>query len=380
MNYAQKKLARRLQSMLVLPVLLGTAALVLVSSLRQRGALREHGSNRGDDIASRVLSEQTVFAGIEGAIVAFVIVLSISWVARQIGRELGAVVDASERIGKKNFATRVAVESRLGLERVPEAFNAMAAKLEEAEESLARANERAREFGERLAHAQSLAAVGQVAASIAHEVGSPLNAILVTARLAAEDEQLPEGTKRNLESIAAQSERIGTILRKMLQLAQPPVEKSGRCDVVVVVRDVVTFVEAVLRRAKITHKLELPSAPLFAAIRADQLQQVLFNLVVNAVQAQPSGGSVLIVARADGGRVRIEVRDAGPGIADEDLHRLWEPFFTRHREQGGTGLGLPVVKHVVERVDGTVAVERAPEGGACFVLSLPAATDARSSA
>lgn len=380
MNTAQIKLARRLQSLLVLPVVAGTAALVLISSIRQRGALRTHGSTNGDDIAARVLSEQTVFAAIEGVIVAVVIVLSISWVVRQIGRELGAVVEASERIGKKHFATRVPVESRLGLERVPEAFNAMAAKLEEAEVSLARANEQARDFSERLAHAQSLAAVGQVAASIAHEVGSPLNAILVTARLASEDESLPAATKRSLDAIATQSERIGTILRKMLQLAQPPVEKAGRCDVATVSRDVITFVDAVLRRAKITSKLELPASALGAAIRADQLQQVLFNLIINAVQAQPKGGVVVIAARPDGDRVRIEVRDAGSGVEDADLPRLWEPFFTRHREQGGTGLGLPVVKHIVERAEGTVACERAPEGGASFVLSLPAAADTRSSA
>jgi|LNFM01.1.fsa_nt_gb signal transduction histidine kinase len=380
MNNAQKKLATRLHGLLVLPVVLGTAALVLLSTLRQRGALRVQSGTHGSDLVGRAVSEQAIFAAIEGALVTIVIVLSISWVARQLARELGAVVDASEQIGKKHFATRVSVESRLGLERVPEAFNAMAAALEETEESLARANERAREFGERLAHAQSLAAVGQVAASIAHEVGSPLNAILVNARLAAEDEQLPEHAKKSLEAIATQSERIGTILRRMLQLSQPPAEQAGRCDVTLVARDVLSFLDGVLRRAKITSTTELPSTALFASIRADQLQQVLFNLVNNAVQAQPSGGAIVIAARADGDRVCVEVRDAGPGVAEADLPRLWEPFFTRFRERGGTGLGLAVVKHLIERASGEITVGRAPEGGCLFSISLPAAIEPRAGA
>ncbi len=375
MTGAQRKVATRLQLLLLAPIALGTTVLVALSIKRQHDVLSSHSARGGEDVAALVIRDQILFAVLEGAAVMVVVALAVSWLARQLGRELGAIVHGAERVGAHEFSTRVVVESRLGLERVPEAFNAMAEKLESAERALATASEQAQEFNERLAHAQSLAAVGQVAASIAHEVGSPLNAILVNARMAAEDEQCPESARGAFESIAVQSDRIGSILRRMLQLSQPPEERAGSSDVRLVVQDVFNFVSGLLRKAKVEGKLETPAAPLIAAVRAEHLQQALFNLVVNATQEQANGGRVVIAARREQDRAIVEVRDAGAGVRDEDLERLWEPFFTRKRERGGTGLGLAVVKSIVERAHGTVSVQRAPEGGACFVLSLPLASD-----
>lgn len=374
MNDAQRKLVLRLQLMLVVPVALGSAALVALSIARQRSLLNRQ-ATRGAEIAAQVIREEIAYAALEGVTVTVIIALAVAWLAKQLGRELGAIVHGAARVGAQDLSARVAVESKLGLEGLPRAFNAMAEQLESTQVALSRASEQAQEFNERLAHAQSLAAVGQVAASIAHEVGSPLNAILVNARMAAEDEDCPPHTRKSLESIATQSDRIGAILRRMLQLSQPLDASEGRCDVRAVVNDVFAFVGGVLRKSRVVGAVELPSHPLRAQIRAEHLQQALFNLVVNAVQEQTSGGRVVLAARRDGDRVRVEVRDAGTGVPEQDLAQLWEPFFTRKRERGGTGLGLPVVKSIIERVNGKVAVERAPEGGACFALLLPLASD-----
>ncbi len=374
MNRSQKKLASRLQLLLVLPVAVGTATLIALSTLRRHGALSAHSAHADAEPIAQALREQATFALLEGVALIAIVVAVVSWFVRQLATELGAIVHGAEQIGAHEFTARIAVESKLGLERVPEAFNAMAARLEESEAALARANERAQAFNERLAHAQSLAAVGQVAASIAHEVGSPLNAILVNARMAAEDDDCPPATKKSLEAIAAQSDRIGAVLRRMLQLSQPPAESAGDSDVRAVIQDVFVFVQGLLRKGRIEGSIDAPSEPLRASIRAEHLQQALFNLVVNATQELSAGGRLVIAARRDGERVRVEVRDSGAGVAEEDVAQLWEPFFTRKRERGGTGLGLPVVKSLVERVGGAVSVERAREGGACFVLSLPIAS------
>lgn len=374
MNDAQRKLVLRLQLMLVVPVALGSATLVALSIARQRSLLNKQ-ATRGAEIAAQVIREEIAYAAFEGVTVTVIIALAVAWLAKQLGRELGAVVHGAARVGAQDLSARVAVESKLGLEGLPRAFNAMAEQLESTQVALSRASEQAQEFNERLAHAQSLAAVGQVAASIAHEVGSPLNAILVNARMAAEDEDCPPHTRKSLESIATQSDRIGAVLRRMLQLSQPLDASEGQCEVRAVVNDVFAFVGGVLRKSRVVGSTELPSQPLRAQIRAEHLQQALFNLVVNAVQEQTSGGRVVLAARRDGDRARIEVRDAGTGVPEQDLAQLWEPFFTRKRERGGTGLGLPVVKSIIERVNGKVAVERAPEGGACFVLLLPLASD-----
>jgi len=142
-----------------------------------------------------------------------------------------------------------------------------------------------------------------------------------------------------------------------------------------VMQEIFHFVGGLLRKSKVEGAIDAPAAALPVAMRAEHLQQALFNLIVNAVQEQQSGGRVVLAARREGDRARIEVRDAGSGVADEDIAHLWDPFFTRKRERGGTGLGLPVVKSLVERVGGSVNVERAREGGACFVLWLPLVKD-----
>lgn len=374
MNRSQKKLATRLQLMLVLPIAAGTTLLIALSTARRHGALAQHSANPNAELVSQIVREEIVSALLEGAVLIVVVVAIVSWFARTLARELGAVVSAADRIGAHDFSQRLPVDSKLGLERIPEAFNTMAERLEASESALSKAMEKAEAFNERLAHAQSLAAVGQVAASIAHEVGSPLNAILVNARMAAEDEECPAHTKGSLEVIATQSDRIGSVLRRMLQLSQPPDESTGACDARAVMQDIFHFVGGLLRKSKVDGSIDAPPSELRVAMRAEHLQQALFNLVVNAVQEQPGGGRVVLAARRDGDRARIEVRDSGSGVRQEDHAQLWEPFFTRRRERGGTGLGLPVVKSLVERVGGAVSVERAPEGGACFVLSLPLAT------
>jgi signal transduction histidine kinase len=371
MNRAQQKLTRRLQVILVPPVLVGTALLVAVSTIRIRAALRAHASAEAQSILSSILREQTALAALEGLALAAFLLVAVGWVARQLGQELGAVVDAADRIGERRLETRVDARSQLGIERVPLAFNGMAAKLEEAQRTIDAAAIQAQEFNQRIAHVQSLSAVGQVAASIAHEVGSPLNAILLSARMAAEDEACPDELRGTLTRIADQSERIGSILRRMLQLSQPPDELRGSCDVGAAAREILAFLSPELRSARVSSRLELPTERLTAAIQSDRLQQVLFNLVINAAQEQPDGGTVVISARREDERARIEVRDAGPGVREEARDRLWEPFYTDKRNRGGTGLGLPVVKNLVERAGGAVSIERAPEGGACFVVTLP---------
>jgi signal transduction histidine kinase len=376
MNRAQKKFSRRLRWLLILPVLVATAAHVLLSTLRVQGLLRARGSEEARSLAESVAREQVGLALLEGLGLAFALGLVASWVARRLGSELGAVIDATDRIAAQELGTRVPAQSLLGLERVPEAFNAMAERLEASQRALNRADATAAEFGDRVRQAQALAAVGQVAATIAHEVGSPLNTILITTRMAAEDPSCPAAQRETFDRIGAQTERIGTILRRMLKLAQPPSDERGACDVGESVREIVGFMSSELRRANIECRILLPDRRVTAAIRGDHLQQALFNLLVNATHEQPRGGRIDVHAcEADGG-VRIDVTDDGPGLREQDRAHLWEPFYSGRRAAGdphATGLGLAVVKHLIERVGGTVAATNADEGGARFSLWLPLA-------
>ena len=226
---------------------------------------------------------------------------------------------------------------------------------------------------QRMLQAEQLAAVGQLAASVAHEIGAPLTAITVAV------EQLLRRRcgacaygSRDLELILSQSRRIAQLSRRLVDLARPGDPVLERTDVQVVVREAYELVLATLQRAGITPRLLVPSV--LPPVRADahQLQQVVINLLLNAQHALGGQGSVEVTVRAAEPWVEIVVADDGPGIAPEDLPKIFLPFFSR---SGGTGLGLPLARQIVHAHGGTIDV-RSPSGaGATFTVRLPVADD-----
>lgn len=230
-----------------------------------------------------------------------------------------------------------------------------------------------------LHQAQTLAVAGQVAATLGHEIGSPLNVILGRARIAAEREDLPDEDRAVFTSIAAQAERITKILSQFLTLARPPRhDADARTDVAKVAREVVSFLGHECRRRKVVAAVDADE-PVVVAVEHDQLFQVVFNLCMNAVQAQPDGGRLRVrvwreVAPPDASpRAMVEVADDGPGIAAELRGRVFDPFFSTKLSQGGTGLGLAVVAGTVKELGGRVTVDQGGDElrGARFVVELP---------
>lgn len=237
-----------------------------------------------------------------------------------------------------------------------------------------------------LNRAQMLAVAGQVAATLGHEIGSPLNVILGRARLASEREDLTDDVRATFTSIATQCARISKVVSQLLTLARPP--SSGRAsitDAVTTAHEVVSFLSYECRKRQILARVEAPDTPVRARVGHDRLFQVLFNLAMNALQAQPDGG-VLIVSVDETAEpdpagtvrrlVRMTVRDAGPGVPEGLRGKVFDPFFSTRLADGGTGLGLAVVAGIVRDLDGRVTVDASddPETpGAAFTVTLPAA-------
>lgn len=222
----------------------------------------------------------------------------------------------------------------------------------------------------RMVEAEQLAAVGQLAASVAHEIGAPLTAISVAVEYLLKREcGACRFASRDLEVILTQTRRIAQLSRRLVDLARPGEPTRQAIDLNAVIRDGFDLVEKQLRSAGIEGKLELdPSLPM---IQADphQVQQVLINLLLNAQRAMADGGGRLEVrTRRRGGWVVLEVADTGPGIAAEDVSRIFLPFFSR---SGGTGLGLPLARQIVHKHGGTIEVVTGPSGGATFTVQLP---------
>jgi two-component system, NtrC family, sensor kinase len=246
-----------------------------------------------------------------------------------------------------------------------------------------RIDEMARRIAERselqaaLARGDRLATVGVMSAQVAHEINNPLTTVLGYARLLLEDK--PEGhpDRPGLELIADEAERMKMIVAGLLDYARAPaVPARGPGDVAATLHHVAALVAPQLRRSRVALALALPEAPL-PAVAADNhaLQQVLVNLIQNATQAMPRGGTVSASAAAAPGDVAVIVRiaDQGPGVPAAERARIFDPFVTTKDAGVGTGLGLAVCKHLVTTWGGAIEVGDAPGGGAEFRVTIPAA-------
>lgn len=226
---------------------------------------------------------------------------------------------------------------------------------------------------QRLAQADKLASLGQLAAAIAHEVRNPLGVIRSAAQSATEAGDEHE-RQRAAQFIVSEADRLNAVVGSVLAFAKPlQVQRRPA-----VVNDVIERAIALVRGDLAAKQLRLrpQTQPVMPPLEADPdlLTQALLGLLNNAIQASGSGGAIDVVARAEGDAVCIDVSDTGPGIPDDLRSRVFEPFFTTRSQ--GTGLGLAIVRQIVEAHRGSVALRKAESGGACFTMRLPLAAPA----
>jgi signal transduction histidine kinase len=228
----------------------------------------------------------------------------------------------------------------------------------------------------RLAQAEKLAALGQLAAAIAHEARNALAVIRSSAQSVAEG--LPSdadaATRRASGFIVAEIDRLSNVISSLLSFARPP-RLAAREVAVKALFDQAEMLagpELEAKRIRLVRRSEerVPSVK----ADSDLLVQVLIDLLSNAAAAVPAGGEVALEARAVGDGVEIDVADSGPGVPDELRTRIFEPFFTTRDK--GTGLGLAIAKQIVEAHAGNIAVADRTGGGARFRISLPGASAA----
>jgi C4-dicarboxylate-specific signal transduction histidine kinase len=243
---------------------------------------------------------------------------------------------------------------------------------------LAAANASLRSAQQRLVMSEKLAAIGQLAAGVAHEINNPVAVIQGNLDVLRETlGDAAEPVMGEIRLIQDQVFRIRLIVAKLLQFVRPT-EYAGfveSIDVNLVVHDSLVLVGHQIRKGNIKIKLEL-YADQRVMLNRNELQQVLINLIVNAMQAMPEGGMLTLISGAshregvDG--VFVAVVDSGPGISGDDRARLFDPFFTTKAAADGTGLGLWVSLGLVERYGGRIEVDCPPEGGTVFSVWLPA--------
>ncbi len=216
--------------------------------------------------------------------------------------------------------------------------------------------------------AEKMAAVGRLAASVAHEVNNPLQAIALHLQLVAE-ESLSDASQQQIEIVRDELDRIAGIVKRLLDFQRPKHGRRSAQSVPALLNDVLALAGKQLQRTGITLtcRLEDDLPPVMAA--GDQLKQVFLNLTLNAVEAMPDGGQLTIDGFRDEGAVIIRFADNGPGIADENIDQLFEPFFsTKHT---GSGIGLAVSHEIISDHGGRLEASTQPSGGALFTITLP---------
>ena len=229
---------------------------------------------------------------------------------------------------------------------------------------------------QQIVRAERLATLGELAAGVVHELNNPLTSITVYSeylvrKLEAQHQEPTDVEK--LRRIGASAQRILRFSRDLVQYARPSGRDYEAVDLAQVVRQSVSICEHLVERGGITLGIEVdPELPVIQAI-AGQLEQVLINLITNAVHAVENGGKVIVRAEVDGpASVRLEVADTGPGVPEADRAKIFEPFFTTKPDGKGTGLGLPIVRNIVDQHRGEISVSRSAElGGAVFRVVLP---------
>ncbi len=241
---------------------------------------------------------------------------------------------------------------------------------------LRRQMEELRAAQEQLVQAAKLAAIGELAASVAHEVNSPLTVVLGETGILLREAEAGSTVHRRLSNIEAEANRAGKITRDLVDFSRRWEYEPGPVQVQAVALRALEFLRAKLARAPVQTRVELPPDLPAVLGLGDQLLQVFLNLITNAIDAMPDGGTLVLrgeAPQASSGTVALSVSDSGVGMTPEQAARIFEPFYTTKPAGQGTGLGLSVTLGIVRRHGGAIEVQSEPGKGTTMIVRLPVA-------
>lgn len=348
------------------------------------------------------------------SVVLLSLLLSI-YLNRLITNPLNEIVRAMEKVKAGDLMIKAKITSQDEIGELAKYFNSMVAKIKEEDERIENFNkelqvkieEATKKLHERnqelmqltedlfemqneMSRMETLASLGQLAASVAHEIGTPLHSISGHVQLLFEKGNLPAEALERLNIIQAQIERLTGIINRILSTTRLPEPAFQRVDVNSVIKDIINLTQPGLRKKNIDIHTQLSDRipPIFAD--QNQLQQVFLNLITNAVDAMPNGGTLNISTgfqnngnlRSQGrvshnqeanGFVAIEFQDSGVGILSEDIKSIFKPFFSTKRQKKAAGLGLPICKKIIKDHRGDIDVVSTVNQGTTFIVKLPPA-------
>lgn len=310
-------------------------------------------------VESRIRSTALLVAGLA---VVLAVVLS-SWMAARVTRPVEQLAEAAREVAAGNWQTQLQVESGDELGEMADAFNRMTRELTEQRE--------------RLVQAERVAAWRELARRLAHELKNPLFPLQITVENLLKSrehggEQFDEVFRESAGTLLAEIANLKAIIGRFSEFSKMPQPQLQPVDINELISKVLQVHQAqmgAVGRPAIASRLQLDGQLGKVAADPDLLRRALANLVLNAIDAMPGGGTLTLRTRASNENIRIEVSDTGSGLSKEECDRLFTPYYTT--KEHGTGLGLAIVQSVVSDHRGRITVHSAPRQGTTFVIELP---------
>jgi two-component system NtrC family sensor kinase len=340
------------------------------------------------EVAS-IRARSIAFALVEIALIAVIVVV---FTRRYVTRPIEALVSATKAISESHLDQPIRIDTSQELSELARSFNVMREHLQASQKENEQFTQRLeamveertaqlKEAHQKLLQTDRLASLGQLAASVAHEINNPISGVLnlsmLLQRIVDRSEQVPPERlpefRRYLGQVVAETSRVGRIVADLLAFSR----RSRRPDTLASINEIVENTVTL-----VSHKLELGGVRLtldlgqgIPALRCDpsQMQQVVMNLLLNAAEATPSGGTVTVATSLEAatGRLVLEVSDTGAGMPPAIIDKIFDPFFTTKEEGKGVGLGLAVVYGIVQSHGGEIEVRSTVGSGTTFRVLLP---------
>jgi len=339
-------------------------------------SILQHTSLMEEDIEISKWGFLAIFVLIGGT-VALVLIGTRKWIHRPISQ----LMEGIKEMAKGQLNTRIDLRSRDELFELSQAFNQMAVDLKEARERMVLEAETKLELERSLRQSEKLAAIGQLASGLAHEIGTPLNIIGGRVELTKRKLEDKEEARKNLDIISNQTTRITKIIQELLGFARKKRPGEAPVSVGVLLETTLDFVEHLIRKQEVVVVKDVEDSLPCVTGDPDQLQQVFLNLILNAIQSMPKGGMLRVSASSEYTSkkgleesqrqyyVVVCIEDTGTGMKREVIQDIFNPFFTT--KDKGTGLGLTISQGIVRDHEGWIEVESEMGKGSTFRVYLP---------
>ncbi len=364
-----------LRSKLIMLLMVIALAALVGTFLLLNGILNEHALDYiGQDKAAFEFKRNLTFVlGISAIVILFLVIASFVLHNRHVQIIIRRIENGINEMQKGNFKKRIEVGSYFDdnhqLGRLAISLNELAQKYDIMQSRLKS------QFRSELEKADRLASVGELAASMAHEIKNPVAGISNAIQVISSELDLSDENRHVFDEILTQTQRVNRAINNLLTYARPSPPELKKGNINSLIHSTNILLEGQMREGNVKLELNLdPDLPNFS-FDCQQIQQVYVNISLNAIQAMPEGGKLGVETRHENGSVQISVSDTGAGIPDDILPGIFIPFFTTKHK--GTGLGLAICQSIVQSHLGEIFVETTEDKGSVFEIRLPINTGYR---